>query len=241
MVKLYWTIGLEAARGRLAVVGTRTIVVALVVALLGWIFAEVADEVVEGDSHALDTALLLALRDPADPADPIGPGWLVTVARDVTALGGFTIITIITVALAGLLWLQGHRSTMVFLLVAVAGGSAVSTLFKMGFDRPRPDLVPHGTEVLTTSFPSGHSMMAAVAYLTLAVLSARVQERRSVQVYLLVLAVLLTVAVGVTRVYLGVHWPTDVLAGWCAGAAWALSCWLVARSLSRRRREREAR
>jgi undecaprenyl-diphosphatase len=223
------------------VVGTRTIVVALVVALLGWIFAEVADEVVEGDSHALDTALLLALRDPADPADPIGPGWLVTVARDVTALGGFTIITIITVALAGLLWLQGHRSTMVFLLVAVAGGSAVSTLFKMGFDRPRPDLVPHGTEVLTTSFPSGHSMMAAVAYLTLAVLSARVQERRSVQVYLLVLAVLLTVAVGVTRVYLGVHWPTDVLAGWCAGAAWALSCWLVARSLSRRRREREAR
>jgi undecaprenyl-diphosphatase len=241
MVKLYWTIGLEAARGRLAVVGTRTIVVALVVALLGWIFAEVADEVVEGDSHALDTALLLALRDPADPADPIGPGWLVTVARDVTALGGFTIITIITVALAGLLWLQGHRSTMVFLLVAVAGGSAVSTLFKMGFDRPRPDLVPHGTEVLTTSFPSGHSMMAAVAYLTLAVLSARVQERRSVQVYLLVLAVLLTVAVGVTRVYLGVHWPTDVLAGWCAGAAWALSCWLVARWLSRRRREREAR
>jgi undecaprenyl-diphosphatase len=143
------------------------------------------------------------------------------------------VLGIITVAVAGLLWLQGLHRTMVFLVVAVVGGMLVSTLFKLGFDRPRPDLVPHGAAVFTASFPSGHSMMAAVAYLTLAVLSARVQARRVIKVYLIVLAALLTVAIGVSRVYLGVHWPTDVVAGWCAGAAWALSCWLVARGLSR--------
>ena len=215
-------------------VRTSTLVVLLIIALGGWSFAELADEVDDGETRAFDEALLLALRVPGDTADPLGPPWVEEVARDVTALGGMTVLTVLTLATAVLLWLQGHRSNMVFLLVSVAGGMLAAHLIKLGFDRPRPDLVPHGMYVMTASFPSGHSMMAAVSYLTLAVLSARVQSRRVIKIYLIALAALLAIAVGVSRVYLGVHWPTDVVAGWCAGAVWALSCWLVARWLSRR-------
>jgi undecaprenyl-diphosphatase len=206
----------------------RTLAVVLLVAACAWTFVELADDVTEGDTRALDEAMLLALRNPADPSDPLGPPWLEEFGRDVTALGSFGILTAITLAAAGFLWLQGERRTMLFVLIAVGGGQALSTLFKRGFDRPRPDLVPHDAVVYTASFPSGHSMMAAVTYLALAVLLARVQPRRAQKVYLLALAALVTVAVGVSRVYLGVHWPSDVLAGWTAGAGWALLCLLVA-------------
>jgi undecaprenyl-diphosphatase len=123
---------------------------------------------------------------------------------------------------------------MLFLLAAAGGGIAITGIAKEFFDRPRPDLVPHGSLVYTASFPSGHSMMAAVAYLTLGVLIARVLPQRRQKVYVLSVAVILTLLVGISRVYLGVHWPTDVAAGWLAGAGWALLCVLVARLLSRR-------
>jgi undecaprenyl-diphosphatase len=197
-------------------------------AAAAWGFAELADDVLEGETHAFDQWVLLALRSATDLSDPLGPGWLEELMRDVTALGSVGILTGLTLAAAGFLWLQGERRTMLFVLVAVGGGQLLSTLAKSAFDRPRPDLVPHEAVVYTASFPSGHSMMAAVTYLTLAVLLARVQPRRALKVYLVVLAVIITVAVGVSRVYLGVHWPTDVLAGWTAGAAWALACWLAA-------------
>jgi undecaprenyl-diphosphatase len=212
----------------------RTLLVLLLVGACSWAFLQIADEVVEGETRAFDTAILLAMRNPLDHSDPIGPGWVEELGRDFTALGGIAILTVLTLAVAGFLWLQGHASTMWFVLVAGAGGLAFSMLFKRGFDRPRPDLVPHEAIVYTASFPSGHSMMAAVTYLTLAVLLARVQPKRRLKVYLLTVACLLTLAVGVSRVYLGVHWPTDVLAGWTAGAAWALLCWLVASWLASR-------
>jgi undecaprenyl-diphosphatase len=213
---------------------TRVLVVLFVVAGCAWGFIELADEVVEGETNAFDTAVLLAFRSPADTADPLGPGWVEELGRDFTALGGVGLLTVLTLAAAGFLWLQGNRRSMWFVLASVAGGLAVSTAFKQGFDRPRPELVPHESIVYTASFPSGHSMMAAVTYLTLGVLLARVQPRRVMKVYLMTLAALLTVAVGVSRVYLGVHWPTDVVAGWSAGAGWALLCWLAARWLQHR-------
>ena len=143
-------------------------------------------------------------------------------------------LVFVTLAAAGYLRLSGRRRSMLLLIVAVGGGQMLSTLFKRGFDRPRPDLVPHEAIVYTASFPSGHAMMAAVTYLTLGAMLARVQPTRALRAYVLALAAIVTVAVGISRVYLGVHWPTDVLAGWTAGAAWALACWTVARWLARR-------
>jgi undecaprenyl-diphosphatase len=155
-------------------------------------------------------------------------------ARDFTALGGVAVLTLMTLAVIGYLLLAGKRNAAIAVLAAVAGGLILSSLLKLGFHRARPDLVPHGSVVYTASFPSGHSMMAAITYLTLGALLARVEATIAMKIYLLTLAVCLTVLVGVSRVYLGVHWPTDVAAGWAVGAAWALLCSLVMRRLQRR-------
>jgi undecaprenyl-diphosphatase len=208
-----------------------------VVGLLGaslWLFISIAGEVVEGETTAWDRRLLLALRSAADPATPWGPPWVQEMARDFTALGGVAVLTLVTAAVTGYLLLARKRHAAIAVVVAVAGGLILSTLLKLGFDRPRPDLVPHGSVVYTASFPSGHSMMAAVTYLTLGALLARVEASIRIKVYLLSVAVFLTVLVGVSRVYLGVHWPTDVAAGWAVGAAWALFCSLVMGRLQRR-------
>lgn len=199
-----------------------------------WAFVELADEVVEGDTASLDRTLLLALRSPGDLADPLGPPWVEELFRDFTALGGVGVLMLLTLAVAGFLLLDRRVRAAMLVLASVGGGFVLSTLLKQLFSRPRPDLVPHESFVYTASFPSGHSMMAAVTYLTLGALLARVQPRRQVKAYLLVLAALVTLLVGISRVYLGVHWPTDVLAGWAAGAIWALLSWLVARWLQRR-------
>jgi undecaprenyl-diphosphatase len=199
-----------------------------------WAFIEIAEEVSEGDTRALDEALLLALRDPADAADPIGARWLEELARDFTALGGVGVLSLISAASVAYLLLMGKRHAASLLVVAVAGGLLLSTLFKAGFDRPRPDLVAHLAAVYTASFPSGHSMLSAVTYLTLGALLARMHSAARVKAFILGAAILITAVVGASRVYLGVHWPTDVLAGWAAGAAWASACWLAALWFQRR-------
>ena len=202
--------------------------------LFAWAFVKIADEVIEGETHGLDQAVLLALRSSQNPADPIGPGWLEEAARDVTALGGHVVLTFVTLATIAYLLMtrKGHAALLV--VAAVGGGMLLSTALKMGFERPRPDLVPHAARVYTASFPSGHAMLSAVTYLTLGALLARVQPSRRLKAYLIGLAVILTVFVGASRVYLGVHWPSDVLAGWCVGAAWASFCWFVALQLQRK-------
>lgn len=211
----------------------------LVLALVAggaWAFAEIADEVIEGETHEVDERLLLALRTPGDPADPIGPEWIEEMARDITALGGIAVLAMLTAGVAGYLALQGKPSAAVLVLLAVGSGCVVGTGLKHSFSRQRPDLVPHETQVYTSSFPSGHAMIAAVTYLTLGALLMRIQSRRRVKAYLLALSITLTLLVGASRVYLGVHWPTDVLAGWTAGATWALIWWLIAWYLQRRGR-----
>lgn len=213
-----------------------TIISLLVICVGIWGFLELADEVIEGETDDLDRQLLLWLRNPADLADPIGPPWVEEMMRDLTALGGVAVQTIITLATLGFLLVSRKPRAMLLIAVAIAGGWGVSTALKAGFDRARPDLVPHGSIVHTSSFPSGHSMMAATTFLTLGAVMARVHRDLRTKAYLLLLAVLLTVLVGVSRVYLGVHWPTDVLAGWTVGGCWALLCWTIANLLQRKGR-----
>ena len=187
-----------------------------------WAFLALSDEVGEGATTAVDRRLLLALRPPGALGDPLGPRWFEEAARDVTALGGFTVLTIWTlVAVAALLFHNLRRQAWV-LGATVTAALISSEALKTVFDRARPELVPHGSYVYSNSFPSGHSTLSAAAFLTTAAVLASLEGRRRTKVFILGVAVLLTVGVGASRVYLGVHWPTDVLAGWSLGAGWAL-------------------
>ncbi len=210
------------------------LVSAFAVLLLTIAFVQLAGEVLEGDTQHFDERVLAALRDPSNPASPIGPSWLRGVALDITALGSATVLGLTVLAVCGFLLLQGLRRHALFVLLASGSGWVLNAVLKEAFGRPRPEVVPHLREVLTLSFPSGHAMTTAVIYLTLGALLMRIADRRATQVYILGMAMLATVLVGASRVYLGVHYPTDVLAGWLVGLSWALLCWVVERALDRR-------
>jgi undecaprenyl-diphosphatase len=190
-------------------------------------FAEVTGTVLAGGTRRFDEGILLALRNPNDIADPVGPKWIEEMMRDFTALGSTGVLTVLVLTVIGFLTMTGKGHSALTIALCVLGGVLVSQSMKWAYARPRPDLVPHGAEVYSASFPSGHSMMSAVVYLTLGALLARTQAGHAVKIYILGVAVALTLLVGVSRVYLGVHWPTDVLAGWFLGGLWALMCWLV--------------
>lgn len=200
------------------------------------LFVYLTGEVIEGSTKSVDEAILLALRQPSDLSTPIGPGWLTHAVKDITSLGGTTVLTLMTVLVTIYLLLDRRRAIAIFVLCSVLGGWALSTVLKLGVARARPDIVPHLVEVNDLSFPSGHAMVSAVTYLTLAALISGTRPYRSTRIFIIAAGILLTLMIGMSRVYLGVHYPSDVLGGWCAGASWALGCWIVARrfiSLSR--------
>jgi undecaprenyl-diphosphatase len=199
-------------------------------------FFGLAAAVVGGKTARFDESVLLAFREAANPDDPLGPARVEEMARDITGIGGLAVLGFMTVIVVGFFVLQRKWHLALYVAAAVAGGAATSSLLKAFFDRPRPDLVAHGQHVFTASFPSGHSMLSAVTFLTLGALLAGAQKERAMRRYVLAISASLTFAVGVSRVYLGVHWPTDVLGGWAAGAAWALGCWALSRFLRERGR-----
>ncbi len=225
-------LGYVRRAGRLEVAMLLTILCA-VIGL--WTFVALAEEVVEGDANKFDDRVLLALRQPDNLAVPIGPPWLLQVARDLTAFGGVAGIGLVTGVVAGYLALQRRRGLLSVVLVSVVGGTILALAVKAAFHRPRPSVVPHLTDISTASFPSGHSMLSSVAYLTMAALLARASPDLRTKVYLFVVAVVLIALIGSSRVYLGVHYPTDVLAGWGLGSAWAIVCCGVAHFLARKR------
>jgi undecaprenyl-diphosphatase len=201
-----------------------------VLAIAGLLFAFgfIAQEVTQGKSLALDRRIILAMRDSADQSAPLGPAWVQEAARDVTSLGSITVLVIITSAVSGYLFLARRHSAAWLMLFAVFGGIALNDLLKLVFTRTRPDVVTPAARVFTTSFPSGHAALSAITYLTIAALLAQSPSSFKMGFYFMTLAAFLTILIGISRIYLGVHYPTDVLAGWCIGIAWALASWVVA-------------
>jgi undecaprenyl-diphosphatase len=197
-----------------------------IVAGLIWGFAALAEEVFEGDTEHFDQMVAAAMQS-GDGYDPIGPEWLGELARDVTALGSYAFLGFLTFGIVGYFLLTDRKPRAGLVAVSVIGGLLISNTLKTVFDRARPD-IPTDVRVFSASFPSGHAMLSAVTFLTLGALLAQGSADTRVKAYIAVLAIILTVAVGMTRVYLGVHYATDVLAGWCVGSAWALLCWTVA-------------
>lgn len=196
-------------------------------------FCLLAEEVMEGDTKGFDVAVLTVLRTDGNLVDPIGPAWVEEMGRDVTALGSYVVLGFVFLAVLGYLLMIGKRRLAALMAACVVGGTLLNNVLKYGFDRPRPEL-SHAARVFSPSFPSGHATMATVVYLTLGVLLIRTTNLPRLKAYYASLAVLLTVVVGLSRVYLGVHFASDVVAGWCTGGAWALLCWTVALWLQRR-------
>ena len=199
------------------------------VSLLLWGFLALASEVMEGDTRTLDDKILLALRRADDPSRPIGPAWLETSLLDLTSIGGPTVLGLVVASVAGYLVLQTRYRTALVIVATAASGEVANFAMKHLFLRARPEVVPHLREVSSTSFPSGHAMESAIIYLTLGAMLMRLAERRITKVYCIGMAVFVTLLVGISRVYLGVHYPTDVVAGWMFGFFWASVCWIVAK------------
>lgn len=174
-----------------------------------------------------DRSILLSFRDAGDLSRPIGPDGLRLAMIDFTALGGRTVLTTIVAIAIGLLVIRRLWLTAGLVLAATLIGSILSAQAKLLFNRPRPELVDHLVDVRGLSFPSGHATNSAIIYLTLALLITQVVPGRSTRRYIIAVAVFLTGIVGISRVYLGVHWPSDVLAGWSIGTCWALAWWFL--------------
>jgi undecaprenyl-diphosphatase len=216
-------------------VESRILVWAAVIAFGLVLFIHLASEIAEGETMAFDRAILLGLRVQGRPWEPIGPRWLLDAMTQITALGGGTVLTLMTGMVAAYLFAARRPATALFLIGAVAGGAILGWILKGAYERARPEIVTHLVTVSSASFPSGHALNSTVTYLTLGTLLAKTERRRAVRIYLISAAILLAVLIGFSRIYLGVHWPTDVVAGWCIGSIWALACSLIAEHLQQRR------
>lgn len=206
----------------------RILVAVMLIAGGIWFLAEIAGAVVAGETRAIDEMLLLALREPTDVSNPLGPRWFEEMVRDFTSLGGTGILVLIVMTVGGYLFMLKRYKRLIVLLTAVIGGMLLSPLLKGIFDRPRPDLILEGSYALNASFPSGHALLSAATYLTLGALLAQIQTRFRLKAFFILVSVLIMFIVGFSRLYLGVHWPSDVLAGWTIGSMWALLCWAAA-------------
>ena len=199
-----------------------------------WAFIELQDEVRDGEAFAFDERILLSFREPGNPDELRGPRWLEKVSRDITALGGNAVLTLVTIGAGGFFLLRRQWVPLAVTLTSAIGGALLVDWLKSLYERERPTITRHLMEEASHSFPSGHSTMAVVIYLTLAVTLAEFQEKRRLRVYILGYAATLAALIGLSRVILGVHYPSDVAAGWTIGILWAGLTWIAVRLMKRR-------
>jgi undecaprenyl-diphosphatase len=187
------------------------------------------------DFHGIDEKILLLMREPGDPHNAIGTPRFEEFVRDISALGSQGVLFLGVFAASGFLVLRRQYHAAILLIVAAVGAYFVAAGLKGVFDRPRPSLVtPFSFHTGTRSFPSGHSVMSAAVYLTLGALLSRLVTPMVHKIYFIAMAAVLAFLVGASRIYLGMHHPTDVVAGWIIGSYWAGLCWEVTTLMQRR-------
>lgn len=216
---------------------------ALMIAAFGALtFADLAEDMREPDGQRFDQQVLQLMRPYADdPSRPWGPWWLKEAASDITSLGGISVLGLFATIAVVFLIIQRKYLSALLLPLALVGGVALSEGLKSVFERERPPSVYQAVETINASFPSGHALLSAVFYLSLGVMLTHAFPQRRFKIYVLGVAILITLLIGITRIYLGAHWASDVFAGWSVGAAWAMALWLVAYALERRQRARHGR
>jgi undecaprenyl-diphosphatase len=192
-----------------------------------YVFIELADKVTDGQTQQFDEWCLQVLRQPDDPALPLGPSWLREAFMDATALGSPLFLLLTVFSAVGFLAIQGRNVLAYATFLATGGGGLLVLVLKYVIGRPRPTVVPHLREVTTPGFPSGHAMLSAIVFLSIGVILAQSVRSFRAKAYFLLWAFLLAILVGASRVYLGVHYPTDILGGWLAGLAWAVLVWMA--------------
>jgi undecaprenyl-diphosphatase len=199
--------------------------IALVFAL--WAFLALANEIGEGETGTIDQRLIMMMRMPGDASNPLGPPWLKDSMRDITALGGVTVLSLLTIVMVVCLILHQKRREGVILAITAIGAQASIEILKIIYDRPRPNQGFADTHAYSTSFPSGHTTESTAIFLTAATVIATLETRANTQILAYIVAIFAIIGVGFSRIYLGMHWPTDVLGGWVLGAAWALVAWIA--------------
>lgn len=177
------------------------------------IFAQLAEGVLEGDTQGFDEAVLTWFQTHRTPG-------LNRVMLEITALGSGSVIIMVVLLASVFLWLTHHKWSVYVLLLVVFGSKLLNTMLKGGFGRERPSIVESITDVNSLSFPSGHAMSSIVAYGSIAYLISRLEPSWRLRYAIWIFVILLVLAIGVTRMYLGVHYPSDVIGGYLAGVAW---------------------
>ena len=204
-------------------------------------FVELADDMTEADGIAFDHHILSLMRPYADdPGRPWGPWWLKEAAADITSLGGISVLGLFALIVIVFLLSQRKWLSSLLLVVGLAGGVVLSEGLKAVFERERPPQALQAVETINASFPSGHALLATVFYLSVAVMLTRAFPRQRFKIFVLGVGILMALLVGLTRIYLGAHWATDVFAGWAVGSAWAMVLWLVAYGIARWQKRHQA-
>ncbi len=199
-----------------------------VLLIAGYVLVETIDEVTEGEADWVDHAIVRFI------ASVNAPNWFEELMRDCTAFGGVLVLSMMTISVGVFLVIRKQYHALTFLLMAVVGATILSLSLKGFFHRDRPTILEHRSHTMTSSFPSGHAMLSAAVWLTLAVMLARLEKSPFMRAYFIGVGLFISFLVGISRVWLGVHWPTDVLAGWMAGSIWAVLCYFMTRYLQRR-------